>query len=128
MAGELETVVREMFAALDRGDADGVIHMGATDMQGIDEISRRWMRGLDEVGDFIRQLLTMVSGVRSSVNDVHETVIGDVGFITCWLEQDYVMEGTPQHISAPTTMLFRREDGTWKVLLFHSLPLPAESS
>ena len=126
MAGELETVVHEMFAALDRNDADGVIRTGAKDMQGIDEISRHWMRGLDEVGNYIRQLLTMVSNIRSSVNDVHETVIGDAGLVTCWLEQDYVMEGTPQHISAPTTMLLRREDGAWKILLFHSLPLPAE--
>ena len=84
------------------------------------------MRGLDEVGNDIRQLLTMVNNIRSSVNDVHETVIGDAGLVTCWLEQDYVMEGTPQHISAPTTMLLRREDGAWKILLFHSLPLPAE--
>ena len=126
MAGELETVVHEMFAALDRNDADGVIRMGAKDMQGIDEISRHWMRGLDEVGGYIRQLLTMVNDIRSSVNDVHETVFGDAGFVTCWLEQDYVMEGTRQHISAPTTMLFRREDGAWKIVLFHSLPLPAE--
>ena len=38
MAGELEAVVHEMFAALDRNDADGVIRTGAKDMQGIDEI------------------------------------------------------------------------------------------
>jgi len=125
MAGQLEAVVREMFGALDRLDADGVIRTGAKDMQGIDEISRRWMRGLDEVGDFVRQMVTMVSDVRSSINDVNETVIGDVGIVTCWLEQDYVIDGTPQHVSAPTTLLFRREDGAWKILLFHSLPLPA---
>jgi hypothetical protein len=39
-------------------------------MQEIDEISRHWTRGLDEVGDFIRQMMTVVSNVRSSINDV----------------------------------------------------------
>jgi ketosteroid isomerase-like protein len=34
------------------------------------------------------------------------------------------MHGTPQHISAPTTMILRRDDGAWKLVLFHSIPLP----
>src|ERR1700694_5433677 len=100
MAGELEAVAREMFAALDANDADGVIRTGAEDMQGIDEISRRWMRGLGQVSDYIHQLTNMVSDVRSTINDVHETVLGDVGIVTCWLEQDYKLEGAQQHVSA----------------------------
>jgi ketosteroid isomerase-like protein len=128
MAGELETVTREMFGALDRGDADGMIRLGAEEMQGIDEISRRWMRGLVEVGDYLRQLLGMVQGVRSTVSDVHETIVGDTGLVTCWLEQEYTLEGAPQHIFAPTTLLFRRDGDDWKITLFHSVPLPPEEA
>jgi ketosteroid isomerase-like protein len=127
MAGELASLTREMFDALDRGDAEAVIRIGAGEMQGVDEISRRWLRGLDEVGGYIRQLMGMVSGVHSTVGDIHETVWGDSGAVTCWLDQDYTLDSVPQHVSAPTTLLFRREGDDWKIALFHSVPLPPES-
>jgi ketosteroid isomerase-like protein len=58
------------------------------------------------------------------MKDVHEVVWGDAGFLTFWLEQDYTLDGTRHHISAPTSVALRREGGHWKVVLFHSVPLP----
>jgi ketosteroid isomerase-like protein len=124
VAGELEAVARETFAALDANDGGGVLDTGAEDMQGVDEISRRWLRAIDDVGDYVRQLTKMVD---STITDVHETVVGDMGMVTCWLEQDYVMEGARQHVSAPTTMCFRRDDGAWKIVLFHSVASVADT-
>jgi ketosteroid isomerase-like protein len=46
--------------------------------------------------------------------------------LTCWLNQDYTLEGSAQHVSAPTTIVFRRVDGEWKLALFHSIPLPEQ--
>ena len=128
MAGELESVTREMFDALDRGDAEAVIRLGAAEMQSVDEISRRWLRGLDEVGGYVRQLMGMVKGIHSTVSDVHESIWGDTGAVSCWLDQDYMLDGVPQHVSAPTTLLLRREGAAWKISLFHSVPLPAEGA
>jgi ketosteroid isomerase-like protein len=128
MAGELEAVARQMFDALDRNDAEGMIRSGAKDIQGVDEISRKWMRGIGEVGDYIRELASMVEGVRSTISDVHETAWDDAGILTCWLEQDYTLKAARQHVSAPTTLVFRREDGAWKIVLFQSIPLPPEGS
>jgi ketosteroid isomerase-like protein len=128
MAGELERVAQQVFGALDRGDAEAVIRLGAEEMQGVDELSRRWLRGIDEVSGYIRQLTGMVKDVQSTLGDVHETVWGDTGAVSCWLEQDYTLDEIPQHVSAPTTLLFRREADDWKVALFHSVPLPPESA
>jgi ketosteroid isomerase-like protein len=128
MAGELEGVTREMFAALDGGEAEAVIRLAAEEMQAVDEISRRWLRGLDEVGGYIRQLMGMVQELDSRVSDVHESVWGDTGAVSCWLDQDYMLEGVAQKVSAPTTLLFRREGGDWKIALFHSVPLPPEGA
>jgi ketosteroid isomerase-like protein len=128
VAGELETMTREFFRALDAKDLEGLLGALGSDVQGVDEISRRWMRGSDEVGGQVRALLDMVDDIRSSIDDVHETVVGDVGTVTCWLEQDYVLQGAPQHVSAPTTVVFRRDSAAWKVNLFHSIPLPSEES
>jgi hypothetical protein len=97
------------------------------DAQGVDEISRRWIRGRDDVEAYLRQLMGAVGDVRTELRDAEEHVWGDAGILTCWLEQDYTLEGKAQHVSAPTTIAFRREGGTWKAALFHSIPLPEQA-
>ncbi|MGH2706173.1 MAG: nuclear transport factor 2 family protein [Actinomycetota bacterium] len=124
MARELEAVVRQMLGALDAGDVDGLIRLGADDIQGIDEISRRWNRGIEAVGGYLKQLASLVEEVRSEIGDVHEAAYGDIGIVTFWLEQDYTLEGKRIHVSCPTTTVLRREGGEWRYLLFHSIPLP----
>jgi uncharacterized protein (TIGR02246 family) len=123
MAGELERTVRGLFEALDHMDVDGMEKTIAEDAQSVDEISRRWLRSKDEISSYLRQLAGAVSDVRSELRDVHEQAWGDAGVVTCWLEQDYTMEGAGQHVSAPTTFVLRREDGDWRIELFHSVPL-----
>ena len=124
MAGELTAVVQDMFDALDRLDADEMSTHLASDVQGIDEISKGWMRGRDKLAEYLRGLVAQVSDVRSELKDVHEVVWGDAGVLTFWLEQDYTLQGERHHISAPSTTVLRREGGQWKIVLFHSAPLP----
>jgi ketosteroid isomerase-like protein len=128
MAGELEALTQELFEALDRKDAEAVIRAAAKDVQGVDEISRKWMRGRDAIGTYFRETIGMVEDIHSAIGDVHETVQGDVGFVTCWLEQDYTLEGKRMHVSAPTTVAYRRESNQWKILLIHTVPLPPEET
>jgi ketosteroid isomerase-like protein len=128
MAGELEAVVREGFAALDRNDFDGILPMFDDEAQGVDEISRRWLRGHDEVAGHLRLLETSVQDVRSHLRDVHETTWGDTGLVTGWIEQDYTLDGQRQHVSGPVTAVLRRGGGHWKIVLIHSVPLPEDTS
>jgi ketosteroid isomerase-like protein len=101
-----------------------MIETATEDAQGVDEISRRWLRGRGELDSYLRQLKGAVSDVRAELRDAEERVWGDTGILTCWLDQDYTMDGNAQHVSAPTTIVFRRERGEWKLALFHSIPLP----
>ena len=126
MGGALEAATRQYFDFVDRKDAEALIEAGTEDIQAVDEISRRWIRGIDELGTYIRHLLNMVEEVHTSISNVHETLLGEIGILTCWIEQDYTLEGKGQHVSAPTTVAFRRESGAWKIFLFHSVPLPTE--
>ena len=128
MPGELEKITREMLSALDRKDADGFIRNSAGDVQAVDEISRRWLRGVGEVGDYLRGVVKQIEAVRSTINNVREVIWGEAGVLTCWLEQDYTLEGRKQHVSAPTTVVFRRDHGAWKMVLFESIPLPPGSA
>ncbi len=127
MAGDMTAVVQRMFDALDKADAEAGLALIGSDAQGIDEISRRWMRGGGELTGYVRQLMEMASDVHSEMHDVHEVEWGETGIVTFWLEQDYTLEGERAHISAPTTCVLRREGGEWKITLFHSIPLPPQS-
>lgn len=126
MASELEKVANDLMAGLDSKDVDRIVGLVGQDAQGVDEISRRWLRGEGELDSYLRQMLGAVSGLRSELQDAQERVWGDVGVLTCWLDQDYTFEGNAQHISAPTTIVLRQEGGEWKVVLFHSIPLPEQ--
>jgi ketosteroid isomerase-like protein len=121
---ELEPLVRSIFEDLRRKDVDAVMRLMDDGVQGVDEISRRWLRGRDELADYLGGLMTKVEEVDTDLRDVRESVFGDYGVLTCWLEQDYTLEGQRQHVSAPTTVLFRHRADGWKMSLFHSIPLP----
>jgi|SRR3990172_4400120 len=128
MAGELESVVRELFGTFDRKDFDALQRMFTDDVQGVDELSRRWMRGRDAAADYFRQFGPIIDDLRSEITEVHETVWGDVGIVTAWGEQDYKLQGQQQHISAPITVVLRRSGGAWRVALIHAVPLPEAPS
>jgi ketosteroid isomerase-like protein len=126
MDTELALVVRRLIDDFDSLDFEAVRGYLTTDAQAVEEISRRWMRDSGEIADYFAQLKPILSDVRSRLNDVHEVTWGDTGLVTLWLEQSYVLDGQAQQVSAPTTMVLRREHGNWKIALIHSVPLPPE--
>ena len=124
MPGELQAVVRDLVVALDRKDFVAIEQMLSDDTQGVDETSRRWLRTRQQISDHLRQLEPAIQNIHTELRDVHEIVWGDTGLVTCWLEQDYVLNGQPQHISAPTTIGLHRAGDRWQIVLVHSVPMP----
>jgi ketosteroid isomerase-like protein len=126
MAGPLQKATETFFEFTERKDAEALIASFNDDAQGIDEITRQWIRGKDKFADYLRRILNQIDGIKTRLDDVHESVHGDFGLMTCWIEQDYTLNGVATHVTAPTTVAFERRDGAWKISLFHSLPLPPE--
>ena len=124
--GELQKITDRLFDDMNAGNADAVTAVFTSDVQGVDEISRKWIRG-DAMSGYIRQLLSQVSDTKTTLTDVHESTWGDVGLLTCWVEQDYTYQGEQTHVSAPTSVVFRKEGGDWKMAAWHSIPLPEQS-
>lgn len=120
----LEQRVERLLALLDTMDVDSLMTMVSDDVQSVDEISRGWSRGREAVESYLAQLKGSVSDVRSRMSDPHEVVWGDVGLVTFVLDQTYTMDGQQQAISAPTSILFRREQADWKIALIHTVPIP----
>jgi ketosteroid isomerase-like protein len=124
MATDLTAVVGRMMEDLDSLNFEALPGHFASDAQAVEEIRGRWIRSSGEIADYFKQIAASVTDVNSQLDDIHEISWGDTGVVTCSLEQDYVLDGVPQHVSAPTTVVLRREDGDWKVALIHSVPIP----
>jgi hypothetical protein len=120
----LEQRVERLLALLDDMDLDGLGKMVTDDVQGVDEISRGWTRGRSALESYLSQLKDSVSDVRSRMSDAQETVWGDVGLVTFVLDQTYIMDGQRQTISAPTSILLRRDPDDWRIALIHTVPIP----
>jgi uncharacterized protein (TIGR02246 family) len=120
-----EETVTALFQAFDTLDPDAIEPLFAADPQGVDEMSRGWLRGRDKLHGYLQQIKEAgLSDVQSDVSDVHATEWGDASVVTCMLDQSYVVGGERQSIHAPTTIVLRREDGAWRVAVVHSVPLP----
>ena len=127
-AASLEQRVGRLLELLDAMDVDSLGTLVTDDVQSVDEITRGWTRGRAAVESYLSQLKGTVSDVRSRMSDAQEAVWGDVGLVTFVLDQTYTMDGQQQSISAPTSILFRREPGDWKIALIHTVPIAEAGS
>ena len=123
----LQQTVSRLLERLDAMDLEGLGAMVDDEVQGIDEIGRRWMRGRPAIEGYLSQLKDTVSDVRSRMSDVQEDAWGDAGLVTFVLDQTYALDGKEQTISAPTSIVFRRQGSDWKIVLIHTVPLPEEA-
>ena len=69
-----------------------------------------------------------MESVSTRVRDVVVKQWDDTALVTCWVDQEYTISGMEASVSAPTTLLLRREDGSWQLALVHSIPLPDEET
>ena len=127
VSSELESTARELFDALDRKDFDRIVGLATDDVQGVDEISRGWMRGRAAMDAYFKSMAEQISNIGSTLSDLNAVELGDVGIVTLVLDQEYDMGGQRTSIHAPTSIVVRRVDGGWRVALLHSVPL-AEGS
>jgi ketosteroid isomerase-like protein len=122
---DFKAEVERLFALFDGGRVEELKEMFAADAQGVDEISRKWMRGRAAMDSYFTQLAAMgVADTRSVLSDLAVTRWGDTALVTAVVDQSYSIGGKPVTIKAPGSFLFRRADGKWAVELVHVVPLP----
>jgi ketosteroid isomerase-like protein len=112
-----------MFEHLDALDTQAVGAMLTEDAQSVDENTRGWTRGRAAIEAYLSQLEESASDVHSRISDINEAVWGDVGLVTFVLDQTYTMDGEERTITAPTSFVFRRQNGDWKLALIHTVPV-----
>ncbi|HEV3124841.1 MAG TPA: nuclear transport factor 2 family protein [Candidatus Dormibacteraeota bacterium] len=120
----LDRMAQHLFGLVDALDAEALKELVTDDCEEVDEISRTWRRGRAAIADYFDQVLSAISDVHTDVRDVATREWADTGVITCVIDQSYRYEGKMERITAPTTLVLRREGGDWRVALMHTVPLP----
>jgi ketosteroid isomerase-like protein len=119
----LEQETRRLFGSLDALDMGALAALLTDDAQGVDELTRSWIRGRATLEEYFARLPGMVADVRSRLSDLSALAWGDIGLVTLLLDQTYIAGGVEQRISAPTSLVFRRQGEDWKLALVHSVPI-----
>jgi len=127
MSGELSRAAAELLVAFDSFDFDAVMEHTADDAQVVDDLSRHWVRGKTAIGAHMQKVANSVGSLRTELMEVAETLWGEVGVLTCQLEQTYTAEGREGRSGGPATVVFHREGGEWKLALFHVVALAEEA-
>ncbi len=126
--GSLTELARELFTHLDKQDFDWMLDRTSDDVQGVDEISRSWMRGRSAMAKYFDDLRGKIANIESTLRDIQTLDWDHTGVVTGTLEQTYTLDGHLERIVAPTTIIFRQEAGAWKIALVHSVPLAEPAS
>ncbi len=125
---DFKAEARKLFKHFDRLDFEKLGDMFTDDVQGVDELSRGWIRGKAGLKGYFDRLDEMgVSDIHSTASDFALKHWDDVALVTCMLAQTYAVAGEPVAITAPVSVLFKHTNGAWKIALVHAVPL-SESS
>jgi ketosteroid isomerase-like protein len=120
----LEERVSEIFGLLDAMDVDRMTAVCVEDVHTVDEVSRAWRRGRDAFHADFSQLEDAIDDLHTTVGDLVIQSWESTGLVTCVIDQTYMMGEEEQRLTAsPTTMVFRLEEGEWRLVLFHSVPV-----
>lgn len=123
--GALAQEAQRLFQLLDALDIEGLTALLVDDAQAVDELTGSWIRGREALQAHFAGLPEMVADVRSQISDLVATAWGDIGLVTLQLDQTYTADGEAQEISAPTSLIYNRQGGAWKLALVHSVPITA---
>ena len=122
MSEDPKKIVVGMFKSLDDLDSEGVVKYFSDDVEQVDELAQKWLRGKAICVAAIEGMMTSVSDIKSEVSDLNLISSSDMAIVTCTLNQSYTFEGKSTSIVAPTTIAFRLENGAWKAVLLHTVP------
>ena len=120
-----DQVIHELFAALDALDVDRLGALMSDDVQAVDEVRRKWVRGKRDVTAYLTHVADDIEHVTAQISDITVAEAGETQIVTFMLDQSYNAGGRGESVHAPATAILRREGDDWKVALYHSVTLRA---
>ena len=118
----LDRLVRDFFASVDRKDFDLLLKQVDRNAEGVDEISRKWIRGKRAFAAYFKRVAPQIKNIKSTLRGLHTREVGSVGIATCFLHQSYTLSGRRQIVGAGHGTIPRT-----RIEANRHLPLPVDA-
>jgi ketosteroid isomerase-like protein len=84
-----------------------------------DDLAHGWLRGQPAIGEHFARMGERYEGSQTVPEDVEVTETSDSAVVTCVVHYQMRWDGRPGSWRWPTTMIFLRQGGEWRLALVH---------
>jgi ketosteroid isomerase-like protein len=85
-----------------------------------DDLAGGWLRGPAAIGEHFAAMGPRYEDSHTVLEDVEVTATTDTAVLTCIVHYEMRWDGTPGTWRWPTTMIFRRQAGEWRLAVVHT--------
>jgi ketosteroid isomerase-like protein len=119
-AASPEARLREFWALFDAKDYQALLRMMTDDAIETDDFAKVWLRGHAAIGQNFARIGERYEDSHTAIEDVNVTATSSTAVVSCVVRYQMRWDGQPFSVNAPTTMVFVRESGAWRVALLHT--------
>ena len=116
----LERLLREFWAHFDAKDYEALSAMMTEDALETDDLAQGWLRGQAAIGEHFARMGERYEDSHTALEDVTVTETSANAVVTCVVVYQLRWDSQPGSWRWPTTMIFVREAGAWKIALLHT--------
>lgn len=115
-----EQRVHQFWALFDAKDYQALLAIMTDDAMETDDFAKVWLRGRAAIRENFARIGKRFDESHTRVRDVQVTETPEIAVATCVVNYQLLWDGSPFTADAPTTMIFVREPGTWRLRLLHT--------
>jgi ketosteroid isomerase-like protein len=115
-----EQLSREFWAHFDAKDWEALLAMMTPDAMETDDLAGGWLRGPAAIGEHFAGMGPRYEDSHTTLEDVEVAETTDTAVITCVVHYEMRWDGQPGTWRWPTTMIFKRQAGEWRLALVHT--------
>ncbi len=119
-AAPLERRLREFWACFDAKDYEALVAMMTEGAFETDDLAQGWLRGQAAIGEHFARIGERYEDSHTVLEDVKIIETADTAVVACVVHYQMRWDGQPGRWPWPTTMIFVREAGEWKIALLHT--------
>ena len=119
-AASPEARLREFWALFDAKDYQALLRMMTDDAIETDDFAKVWLRGHAAIGEHFARMGERYEDSHTALEDVTVTETSANAVVTCVVVYQLRWDSQPGSWRWPTTMIFVREAGAWKIALLHT--------
>jgi ketosteroid isomerase-like protein len=116
----LEERAREFWSHFDVKDHRALVDMMTQEAMETDDLAQRWLHGQAAIEEHFARMGKRYEDSHTRLEDVTVNESPETAVLTCVVHYQMRWDGQPGEWRWPTTMIFVRKAGEWRIALVHT--------